>query len=177
MSQRTFSTGSVRDSNDGKGWHAHISPFAIDLLAKHTQNGGKKYGPRNWERGQKLGSILECAIRHANNELMGLDNEDHAVAAFWNWMAYIHTREMIRLGKLPADLDDLPHYYKGITWQSDAGRNQSPTTSQSGEHASTQPPHAVRPACSNTPPLPTCWWRRMMARMASTLTRWAWATP
>ena len=108
--RRGFSTGSVRDTNDGKGWYAHISPIAEKRLAVHIQNGGQKYGPRNWEKGQPLCGYLESAKRHLGNFLEGHRDEDHLAAAMWNVMACIHTEEMIKRGLLPKELDDLPTY-------------------------------------------------------------------
>lgn len=110
---RVFSTGSRRDSRKGKGRYDLISPIALRLLALHCEEGADKYGDRNWERGQPLSVYYDSAARHTMKVLAGCTDEDHARAAFWNWMAFLHTREMIRAGKLPAELDDLP---KGYVW-------------------------------------------------------------
>lgn len=111
--RREFSTGSVRDKREGKGRFDLISPIALRRLAKHYENGMTKYGERNWEKGQPLMSYLDSALRHMNkfieNKLTGEpDEEDHMAAVLWNTAAFIHTQEMVRLGVLPPELDDVP---------------------------------------------------------------------
>jgi hypothetical protein len=103
-----FATGSVRDTRDGKGRYDLISPIALKRLAQHYENGARKYNPRNWEKGQPLSRYMDSAIRHAFNIMAGMDDEDHAAGAAWNIFAFIHTQEMIRLGLLPKELDDMP---------------------------------------------------------------------
>jgi len=46
-------------------------------------------------------------MRHAFQALQGLTDEDHLVAAAWNFLAAIETRERIREGMLPEELDDI----------------------------------------------------------------------
>lgn len=173
----TYPSGAIRADDTGKGHHELLSPFVDDLLAKHLERGAIPNSPRNWEKGMALSTYARRVRRHFGQGMMGMTDEDHFTAAYCNLHMLIHTREMIRMGVLPPELDDLPHYLKGTPWPSDASPRQSPTTSPSGAPASTPLAHAVRPACSNTPHQPSSWLRRTMARMGSTLTRWAWATP
>lgn len=112
---RTFSTGSVRDSREGKGRYDLISPFAMRRLARRCEEGAKKYGDRNWEKGQNLSAIIDSTQRHIDQIKMGDTSEDHPGAAFWGLMAFIHTQEMIDADVLPKELDDLPKYVKGGT--------------------------------------------------------------
>lgn len=105
--RQEFATGSVRDTREGKGRYDLISPIALRRLARHYENGARKYGDRNWEKGQPLSRYLDSAFRHLCAILHGLTDEDHAAAAMWNLAAYIHTGEMIRDGVLPASLDDM----------------------------------------------------------------------
>lgn len=106
--RQSFDTGSVRDTREGKGRFDLISPIALTRLARHYENGAKKYGDRNWEKGQPLSRYLDSALRHLCGILHGKTDEDHAAAAAWNIFAFIHTQEKIRLGELPAELDDTP---------------------------------------------------------------------
>jgi len=109
--RQEFETGSKRDSRDGKGRFDLIPPYALLRLAKHYENGSKKYGDRNWEMGQPLSRNIDSAIRHLVNVLMGLADEDHLSAAAWNVFAIIETQKRIEFGLLPAELDDLPKPY------------------------------------------------------------------
>lgn len=108
--RQEFSTGSVRDSEKGKGWYAHLSPIALRRLAQHVEAGGAKYGERNWEKGQPLTRYLESAVRHLYTYLEGHRDEDHLAAALWNVHCLIHTEEMILRGGLPQKLNNLPTY-------------------------------------------------------------------
>lgn len=110
--RQEFNTGSVRDSRKGKGRFDLISPIALKRLAQHYENGSKKYGDRNWEKGQPLSRYLDSLIRHAYCLLEGKKDEDHASAIVWNAMAYIHTEEMIKRGLLLKELNDMPNYLK-----------------------------------------------------------------
>lgn len=80
----------------------------MERLARHLELGAAKYGDRNWEKGQPLSRYVDSALRHLNKRLRGMVDEDHASATAWNLMAFIHTEHMIRIGKLPKELDDLP---------------------------------------------------------------------
>jgi len=108
-----FSTGSKRDTRDGKGRFDLIPTYPLRRLARHYENGAKKYGDRNWEKGQPLSRYLDSCLRHLICVEEGLDDEDHASAVAWNIFAYIATCQWIEEGKLPAELDDLGHTSKG----------------------------------------------------------------
>jgi len=110
--RQNFDTGSVRDTNIGKGRFDLIAPYAMLRLAEHYENGALKYGDRNWELGQPLSRYLDSAMRHLTKVLMGLEDEDHLCAAAWNLLAVIETQKRIELGIVPEELDDLPDTYK-----------------------------------------------------------------
>lgn len=105
-----FDTGSRRDTREGKGRFDLISPFVNERDARHLENGARKYGDRNWEKGQPLSRYMDSALRHMNKYLMGHRDEDHLAAARWNIAALMHTEQMIKLGRLPAELNDLPNW-------------------------------------------------------------------
>jgi len=106
--RQEFTTGSVRDTRKGKGRYDLFALIAIQRLAKHYENGAVKYGDRNWEKGQPLSRYWDSAVRHLVEFLMGLRDEDHLAAALWNVAALIQTEELIKRGKLPITLNDLP---------------------------------------------------------------------
>lgn len=106
--RQSFSTGSVRDSRDGKGRFDLLPTRALTRLARHFEAGSKKYGDRNWEKGQELSRYMDSAMRHAFKHLQGDRDEDHLIAAVWNLMCLAETEERINSGLLPKELDDLP---------------------------------------------------------------------
>jgi len=108
--RQEFDTGSVRDTRDGKGRFDLIPPISLKRLAIHYENGAKKYGDRNWEKGQPVSRYLDSAIRHLYAYLSGSRDEDHLAAAAWNAFAAIHTEEMVRMRKLPNELCDLTSF-------------------------------------------------------------------
>jgi len=108
--RQEFTTGSVRDTQEGKGRYDLMSPIVLKRDAVHLENGAKKYGDRNWEKGQPLCRYLESAVRHIFDYLEGDRSEDHLAAARWNIAGVIHTEEMIKRGILPKELDNLPDY-------------------------------------------------------------------
>lgn len=105
--RQEFQTGSVRDTNTGKGDFSLLPTRAIALLAKHFQAGAAKYAKANWKKGQPLSRYLDSGLRHAFKHLGGEVDERHDIAACWNFMCMLETQELIKEGKLPSELDDL----------------------------------------------------------------------
>jgi hypothetical protein len=105
-----YPSGALREAEPGKGSYELLSPYAEDRVAKWAEMGAKKYGERNWEDGMPFGRFFQAAKRHLNKYHRGLDDEDHLAAAIWNISAIIHFEEMIRLGLIPEDLDNMPAY-------------------------------------------------------------------
>jgi len=106
-----FPTGSVRDTREGKGRFDLLSPIFLQRLARHVENGAKKYGDRNWEKGQGVMRYFDSCSRHLNKWLEGHRDEDHLAAAAWNIQGMIHTIEMVQRGHLPeALLVGIPDY-------------------------------------------------------------------
>lgn len=111
--RREAFTGSVRDRAEGKGRYDLISTIGLHRLALHYENGARKYGDRNWEKGQPVSWYIDSGIRHFYKFLAGHRDEDHLAAAAWNALGAIHTLEMIGRGELPAELNDLPPAREG----------------------------------------------------------------
>ena len=106
--RQEFDTGSRRDTRDGKGRYDLLPARAIARLARHFEAGSKKYGDRNWEKGQPLSRYLDSGIRHAFKYLEGQQDEDHLIAACWNLLCAADTEERLKVGILPKELHDLP---------------------------------------------------------------------
>lgn len=131
--RQDFGTGSVRDTQTGKGRYDLLPPRAVRRLAQHFENGAVKYGDRNWEKGQPLGRYLDSALRHTFAILQGKRDEDHAAAAAWNLLAFIETAERIEAGEMQLDrdvanaLDDIGYVQDGSegpalpTWEGAIG--------------------------------------------------------
>lgn len=100
--RREFDSGAVRDIQEGKGRMDLLPACAIIRLAKHYENGAKKYAERNWEKGIPTHSFIDSALRHIMNYLDGQTDEDHLCAAAWNLMCCMWTEE-----KRP-ELQDIP---------------------------------------------------------------------
>jgi hypothetical protein len=101
---RTFETGSVRDSDEGKGRQDLIPIYPLKRLAQHYENGAKKYGDRNWEKGQPLTAFFSSGFRHWTEFWDGSNDEDHLSATAWNVFAMIYTIREIVEGRLPVSL-------------------------------------------------------------------------
>lgn len=102
-----FTTGSQRDTREGKGRYDLIPWEVISLLSKRFESGAQLYGDRNWEKGQPLGRYLDSHLRHLFQFLEGRTDEDHHIAALWNLIAFISTLEKIKDKSLPLTLDDI----------------------------------------------------------------------
>ena len=105
--RQKFNTGAQRDIQAGKGRFDLIPCEAMSRLAKHFENGAKKYGDSNWTKGIPLNRYLDSAFRHLYKFMAGHRDEDHAIAAAWNILCMIETEHMIDIGDLPKDLDNL----------------------------------------------------------------------
>jgi hypothetical protein len=104
--RQEFSTGSLRDIQEGKGRFDLLPSLPLRRLAKHYELGAKKYGDHNWKKGQPLQRYIDSANRHMNNLMAGEPTEDHAISVVWNMFSYIWTLNEIEAGRLPKELDD-----------------------------------------------------------------------
>ena len=110
--ERDFGTGGVRDTGAGKGRYDLLPMLALFRLARHFENGARRYKDRNWEKGLPLSVYWDSACRHLFKIMLGLVEEDHCSAAAWNMVCYIETKMRIELGVLPKELDDMPDTFK-----------------------------------------------------------------
>ena len=82
--RREFETGAVRDMSEGKGRMDLLPWSAIMEVAKHCENGAKKYGEHNVDKGIPTHSLCDSAARHLAKYFEGWDDEPHLLAAAWN---------------------------------------------------------------------------------------------
>lgn len=103
-----YETGAERDLRKGKGRYDLLQYRTIMALAKHTEMGIEKYGERNWEKGIPISSFWDSGERHLIQFLLGMDDENHLIAAIWNLCCMYEALRMIEEGLLPEELYDLP---------------------------------------------------------------------
>ncbi len=60
-------------------------------LAKHFEEGCKKYGDNNWRKGIPVKFFIDSAVRHYVKKKAGWDDEPHERAAVWNIICAIWT--------------------------------------------------------------------------------------
>ena len=89
-----FENGAMREPASGKGRFDLISPYMLERLAKHYENGANKYEEGNWEKGLSSKRCIDSALRHINNYMMGKTDEDHLSAAIWNLACIVHYEEI-----------------------------------------------------------------------------------
>lgn len=73
-------------------------------VAKHFEDGAKKYGENNWQKGIPVHCYIDSAVRHYLKFRRGDDDEPHDRAFVWNIMCCIWTL------KNHPELDDIHHY-------------------------------------------------------------------
>jgi hypothetical protein len=74
----------VRDMSEGKGRMDLLPWAAIMEVSKHCENGAKKYGAHNVDKGLPTSSFADSATRHIAKWIDGWDDEPHLLAAAWN---------------------------------------------------------------------------------------------
>ena len=82
--RRQFESGAVRDIQEGKGRMDLLPWGAIIEVSKHCENGAKKYGEHNVDKGIPTHSLCDSAARHLAKYLDGWTDEPHLLAAAWN---------------------------------------------------------------------------------------------
>lgn len=66
---------------------------AIIELSKHFEDGAKKYGEYNWQKGIPVSSYINSAVRHCLKWARGDNDERHDRAFLWNLVCCIWTAE------------------------------------------------------------------------------------
>ena len=108
--RRQFETGAVRDRGDFKPRPDLISPHANGREGAWLALGAEKYGVRNYEKGMPISECVASLARHLEAYKLGKADEDHMAAIRTNAGFILHYEEEIKAGRLPASLDDMPHY-------------------------------------------------------------------
>lgn len=73
-------------------YESYPDPYSAFLdVSIHYEEGAKKYGEHNWEKGIPLHCFLDSAIRHHLKYLRGDKDESHKRAFIWNILGAIWT--------------------------------------------------------------------------------------
>ena len=86
---------------DGEASSQRMANMFLEV-AKHYEEGAKKYAERNWEKGISLHCYIDSGVRHYLKWMRGDEDEPHDRAFVWNMLGAIWTQE-----HLP-HLNDLP---------------------------------------------------------------------
>lgn len=86
-------TGYLYDSlNTAKRLYYDNSRINMILdVSIHFEEGAKKYGENNWQKGIPVQSYIDSAVRHYLKHLRGDDDENHLRAFVWNILCLIWT--------------------------------------------------------------------------------------
>lgn len=60
-------------------------------VSTHFEEGARKYGEWNWQKGIPVQSYIDSAVRHYLKHLRGDDDENHLRALVWNILCCIWT--------------------------------------------------------------------------------------
>lgn len=71
---------------------AVIAEMLLDV-SHHFEEGAKKYGENNWQKGIPVHCYLDSAVRHFLKSIRGDDDEPHTRAFIWNVLCCIWTCE------------------------------------------------------------------------------------
>ena len=71
-----------------RGWDSYTMLLEV---SKHFEEGAKKYGEFNWQKGIPTHCYIDSAVRHYLKWLRGDEDEPHDKAFCWNLMCCIWT--------------------------------------------------------------------------------------
>lgn len=104
--RHTYEGGATRDAAKNKG-RFDLNPFEGEWrMARVMEEGLKKYGPRNWEKGMPVSLCLSKAKSHLARACSGFTDEDHLGMAIWNLMTAVTIQHRCKAGVLDPKWDD-----------------------------------------------------------------------
>ena len=111
---RQFETGAIRGYSEGRGRMDLLPWHGVMEVSRHCEEGAKKYGENNVDKGIPMHSLADSAMRHMAKFIAGHKDEDHLRAAAWNILWALEFRET------KPELNDL-YYWKGEDQCSETG--------------------------------------------------------
>lgn len=94
-----FTSGAVRDTQEGKPRYDLIPPRGLKRVAELYARGAEKYDDHNWRKGMPSSRYMASMMRHAEAYRAGQRDEDHIAAVIFNALAMIEFED--------TDWDDL----------------------------------------------------------------------
>ena len=64
-------------------------------LSQHFEEGAKKYGENNWQKGIPISCYIDSGVRHYIRYLRGDKDERHDLAFLWNMVCLMWTHERL----------------------------------------------------------------------------------
>lgn len=78
----------ARHTGGYNNYNADVCSMFLEV-AKHFEEGAKKYGENNWQKGIPVHCYIDSAVRHYLKWLRGDEDERHDRAFVWNLMCCI----------------------------------------------------------------------------------------
>lgn len=122
----TFTSGAVRDGQEGKGFYDCLPYEATRRIALIYEGGAKKYDKHNCRKGMPLSRFFDSAKRHLDKAIARMDDEDHLAMVAWNIGEAMELLHRIQLGVLPPKLDDVPNFYADVSEEAVLGDHNIP---------------------------------------------------
>ena len=92
-------------------WNKDCNTMFLEV-SKHFEEGAKKYGENNWQKGIPVHCYIDSAVRHYLKFLRGDQDEPHDRAFAWNIMCAIwtceHKPELNEYARTPDPKADIP---------------------------------------------------------------------
>jgi hypothetical protein len=105
---REFSTGAIRDTQEGKSPMELLPLDLLERVAFHYGLGAEKYGTDNWRKGQPQSVVVGSIMRHLTKYRQGETDEDHLAAIIWNALSLLNVDEY--MSDNPAVFDEFGRY-------------------------------------------------------------------
>lgn len=93
----------MTSSNENSLPWSNIPSMLLDV-AKHFEDGAKKYGEDNWRKGIPVNCYIDSAVRHYLKWLRGDNDEPHDRAFAWNILCCIWTTTVNKETKSNANI-------------------------------------------------------------------------
>lgn len=107
---REFSTGSRRDSGEGKPRYSLLPWDVLDDVVRRYEQGADAYGVDNWRLGQPNRDVFDSAMRHLKAFANGEEDEDHLSAVIWNCLTLKHNMKYYKdkpeINNYPIKMED-----------------------------------------------------------------------